>query len=54
MTYFEKTLALERDPEWRMRIEKLSEKLLQDPNFAGKPAQAAPVKSPAGPTKNLW
>ena len=54
MIYFEKTLALEKDPEWRMRIEKLTEKLLQDPKLAKKQAPAAPVKLPAGPVKNLW
>ncbi len=45
---FRETLALERDPEWRTRIEKLTENCCKTRIFARKPAQTAPAKSPLG------
>jgi tetratricopeptide (TPR) repeat protein len=52
MQYFEKTLELETDPQWRAKIEKWTERLLEEAK-ARKTEQPA-RKKPAGPVKSLW
>jgi tetratricopeptide (TPR) repeat protein len=52
MQYFEKALEQETDPIWRAKIEKWTEKLLQEAN--ARKTEAPARKKPAGPVKSLW
>jgi tetratricopeptide (TPR) repeat protein len=52
MQYFERALQLETDPQWRAKIEKWTERLLQEAN--ARKAEGPTRKKPAGPVKNLW
>jgi tetratricopeptide (TPR) repeat protein len=50
MSYFERALKLEPDPQWRMKMEKWTEKLLQE---AGALANTGEPKKKVGP-RALW
>jgi hypothetical protein len=52
MQYFEKALEQETDPVWRAKIEKWTERLLQEAN--ARKTEAPARKKPAGPVKSLW
>jgi Tfp pilus assembly protein PilF len=53
MSYFERALDTETDPQWRAKIQKWAEKLLKQADAV--PQMNGPrLNKPAGPVKGLW
>jgi Flp pilus assembly protein TadD len=53
MSYFERALATELDPQWRARIEKWTAQLLQQAD-ASSGERKRPARGPTSGTKPLW
>ena len=53
MSYFERALAAELDPQWRAHIEKWTAQLLEQADAAGG-GKKGPVRGPSAGTKPLW
>ena len=53
MSYFERALATELDPQWRARIEKWTTQLIEQAD-AGRGEKKGPVRGPTSGAKPLW
>ena len=53
VTYFERALKVEKDPQWRSRIEKWMAKLVHEAGTTSAKSRG-PTRTPDEPTKPLW
>jgi len=53
VSYFERALKREKDPQWRTRIEKWIEELVKTPEGREK-ARTGPIRTPPGRSGPLW